>query len=442
MNPDNKINDLKQACQTTLEFGDKYGAEIYVSASHGIQSKISYEKNDYNLATHHDGSGLSITLYKDQKSGSTSINTFNPKEIELAIKKCLAMAEFSIPDPYLSLAPKADYKAIPLFFDSSLVEMDMSSLKKMLTQLVEETLAEEKIIIDNTTVERTLSARVIANSKNMMACDYNATLSWFTMGMGKTADELTSMDYHGDYSYNTQKLEEKLIKSSNTFKKKLLAYLNAKQGESFKGKVLIPPTLVDEFILDPILFHLKGSNLMDGKSRWENQLNNKILPENLSIEDHPHDTELRGCTAFSGEGIPTNKMTIIEKGIPKVELETVYTANKRNTKPTGNGSGPHSAVIPPGHESWLKLCQQDQLIIPSRFSGNFDPLNGDFSGIAKGSQLYKNGNHQGSLKETMIAGNIFDILKNGLEFSSEQESDFGYYRLPYALVDGVSITSS
>jgi PmbA protein len=251
------------------------------------------------------------------------------------------------------------------------------------------------------------------------------------------------MDYHGDFSYQTQDLEPKLLQTADLFKKKMISCLGAQKGESYKGMILLPPSLTEEFIIDSIVFHLKGSNIMDGKSRWEQHLGKKVCHENLTLEDQPHDPELRGCSAFSGEGVPTQNMFLVKDGIAQTQLDTIYTSNRRQTKPTGNGSGPHAAVMPAGISSWRDLIRDvPKIILPTRFSGNFDPLSGDFSGIAKGSQLYQYGEHQGCLRETMIAGNIFDAINRPLTFSSERESDFGYYRLPYTLIDGISVTSN
>jgi PmbA protein len=79
--------------------------------------------------------------------------------------------------------------------------------------------------------------------------------------------------------------------------------------------------------------------------------------------------------------------------------------------------------------------------VVERFSGNADPITGDFSGVAKCSHFYKNGEHQHPLIETMIAGNVFDLLKNIVNLSSEREAYFNSCLLPWMLVDEVSVTA-
>jgi predicted Zn-dependent protease len=68
-------------------------------------------------------------------------------------------------------------------------------------------------------------------------------------------------------------------------------------------------------------------------------------------------------------------------------------------------------------------------------------MTGDFSGVAKGGRWWINGEDQGPVKELMMAGNIFDVLSRPVELSSEVETDGGYYQLPSALIDGVTVSS-
>ena len=52
----------------------------------------------------------------------------------------------------------------------------------------------------------------------------------------------------------------------------------------------------------------------------------------------------------------------------------------------------------------------DKGIMINRFSGNVNPVNGDFSGVVKGGQYIRNGNIEYAVKEVMVAGNVFDAL--------------------------------
>src|SRR5437667_11090448 len=61
-------------------------------------------------------------------------------------------------------------------------------------------------------------------------------------------------------------------------------------------------------------------------------------------------------------------------------------------------------------------------IILNRFSGTVNPIDGDFSGVVKGGYFVKNGNIICPVKELMVAGNIFEALKNLTGVSKETKS--------------------
>jgi predicted Zn-dependent protease len=69
-------------------------------------------------------------------------------------------------------------------------------------------------------------------------------------------------------------------------------------------------------------------------------------------------------------------------------------------------------------------------------------VTGDFSGVAKGSHWYENGEYQHPLIETMIAGNFFEMLKEIVAVSNVADHYMNQWKAPWMLVDGISVTAS
>ena len=78
-------------------------------------------------------------------------------------------------------------------------------------------------------------------------------------------------------------------------------------------------------------------------------------------------------------------------------------------------------------------------ILVGRFSGGDPAQNGDFSGVAKNSFLIENGKITGAVSETMISGNLAEMLNNLVAISKERVAD-GYSVLPYAAFDGITVS--
>lgn len=62
--------------------------------------------------------------------------------------------------------------------------------------------------------------------------------------------------------------------------------------------------------------------------------------------------------------------------------------------------------------------------------------NGDFSGVIKNSFLLENGERTKALSETMITGNVAQMLKDIQDISAEV-SNFGGYQLPWLKIGGL-----
>jgi PmbA protein len=86
------------------------------------------------------------------------------------------------------------------------------------------------------------------------------------------------------------------------------------------------------------------------------------------------------------------------------------------------------------------VSEIDKGIIISRFSGNVDPVNGDFSGVVKGGRLVMNGTIKHPVKEVMVAGNVFDALLRLNGISRERKVIYDSI-LPYMRFDGISFTT-
>jgi PmbA protein len=84
-----------------------------------------------------------------------------------------------------------------------------------------------------------------------------------------------------------------------------------------------------------------------------------------------------------------------------------------------------------GADGVWECGEKDFCILVGRFSGGEPGINGDFSGVAKNSFLIEGGKIVGAASETMISGNLADMLFNLVDISSETVFD-GVSILPYA----------
>ena len=73
------------------------------------------------------------------------------------------------------------------------------------------------------------------------------------------------------------------------------------------------------------------------------------------------------------------------------------------------------------------------------FSGGHPGANGEFSGVAKNSFLIEDGRVKCAVTETMVSGNLGDMLMRVRDISKERDMQ-GIFTLPYLAADGIVIS--
>ncbi|MBQ3108819.1 MAG: TldD/PmbA family protein, partial [Clostridia bacterium] len=140
----------------------------------------------------------------------------------------------------------------------------------------------------------------------------------------------------------------------------------------------------------------KGLSLLAGKE------GERIAADCVSIVDDPFEKEMP--SAFDGEGTPTIKKTVVEKGVLTTLLHNLKTAKKAGVSSTGNASRPSPAspvgvapsnfYILPGEKSRDAMIETlDNGLIITEVSGlhaGVTPVSGQFSLLANG-MLIENG---------------------------------------------------
>jgi len=170
------------------------------------------------------------------------------------------------------------------------------------------------------------------------------------------------------------------------------------------------------------------------------KLGQQIFDERITITEDPTDCGMLGFAPFDHEGTPVTKRSIIKDGILKQYYLTRKYASRLGMQPTGNGyrikSNISSEVQPSIHRNTVRIepgkLSLDSMLADIKegvycdFSPNITFGNvesGDFSGSLYMCYKIENGNLTGRMKDLIISGNIYKLLKDNLVgLSSESEA--------------------
>lgn len=202
-----------------------------------------------------------------------------------------------------------------------------------------------------------------------------------------------------------------------------------------------------------------GRNIYQKVSPVLGKLGEKIFDEKITIVDDPLNDSIPDARGFDDEGTSCRPLTIIEHGILDHFYYDLLYAKKMNASPTGHGfkssmwGGETISFRPspslehltfhPGNKSFSELLKSigKGIIVAGvmgAHSGNIQ--NGDFSvGLSPGLYVEK-GEILGHVKDAMVAGNIFNTLRDvvGIEDTLHLSSG-GMF--PAILFDNVSVAT-
>lgn len=437
--------DMTQLSQHILNEAKTLGAEeAKVVASAGFETKLVCENKKFTLAQSLESQNFGILVHKDHKKGSASINTTDKAALTTSTRAALDLAKFSVPDQALNLstsliAPKAS--GLDFLFDAPTADMPIADLKDIMQEGLALLSKDKRVAVDRFEMSVTTTWGAMGNSHGVAQQEMQSNVSWVFMGMAVDGEQVSGIDYDHGSTYNRGDFKDRMHREIKSFVDRVVGNLNPQKAKAYKGLILLTPTAVQDILVGFIDYHMSGRTVMDGKSRWDKSIGEQVLSKGFTLVDTPHDSQFSGATSYDGDGVPTKNTTLIENGVLRLHVQDCYSARRNNTKTTGHSGGPFCPSIAAGTVSKSELCgAAPNLLMVHRFSGNTDALTGDFSGVAKSSRLFKNGQLQGSVGETMIAGNFFEVARMIAGISKEREMVGGSFLAPYILLDGVSVS--
>ena len=441
---------MEDICSFVLKEAEKRGAD-YCEA-YGVsnkESEVFIENNDLKQSKSHRTDGLGIRVFVNGSLGFSSTNILEKEHIRNAITQAIKLARVSPSDKFNSMPYSRTVKLLNGIYDRKSESFIASDAVKMAVDMLDAAKSYDKrISVDSGNFTSSVMTHALLNSNGIRTKETISAFSWSIMGMAIDGDEVSNFDFQFGGTHNVKDID--VYSTSREFSKSVIDSLGSKKIESFKGEMLLTPSAVTELIQDVLAYSINSQTVQKEASKFEGQLGKSVSSDLLTVIDDATDINGLGASSFDREGVPHQCNIIIEKGILKKFLYNTYTANKGDTKSTGNAGGSPktppmvsttNVIIKAGKTRADNLISEmDKGIIINRFSGNVNPVNGDFSGVVKGGQYIEKGNIEYAVKELMVAGNVFDAL-NDLTGISKEQKVLSDSILPYMRFNNVSFTA-
>jgi PmbA protein len=195
-----------------------------------------------------------------------------------------------------------------------------------------------------------------------------------------------------------------------------------------------------------------GKTVLEGASPVGKKLGKQVFDSKLSLWDDPTIAYRPYSRPCDDEGVPSRRTPLIEKGVVANFLYDLQTAALAKTKSTGSASrggglplpSPSTLVIAPGKASFDDMVSdiKEGLVIEQLMGaeqGNI--LGGDFSGNVLLGYKVESGKIVGRVKNTMVSGNVYQLLKEISAIGSQPKWVSGVINTPPLYCPRLSVAS-
>lgn len=433
----NKFKDL------LFDKGKEYGfmdMEIYYQSNKKFQVKVfKGEVDSYSIA---ETGGISFRGVYNGNMGYSYTEKIDEKSVILLLEE--AKENSMILE---SVDHEVIFEGSPLYIKKDLFSEELNLVSaedkiKLLKEIEKEAFSlDDRVTSINYCFLYTIeSEKMIANTKGLLKKDRNNNAGVYISAVVQTGEDIKngqSLVITRDYTkLNSQEIAKEAVEEA-------LSYLGAEPVESKTYPVILKNNAAAS-LLQTFSGIFSADNVHKGKSLLKNKLNQTVANTKVTLVDDPFLEDGTACRNFDSEGVASNKLHLIEKGVLKTYLHNLKTAAKDKVASTGHGyKSSYKATIsiapsnlyirPQEHTFDGMVADIEEGIIITSLQGLHSGANmvsGDFSLAAHG-YLIKEGKVVRPVNQITVAGNFLHLLEqieavgNDLKFSFPSGSYVG-----------------
>ncbi len=367
--------------------------------------------------------GVGLRVFKKGRLGFAYTSDLTPDGISTFVERTVALAEASAPSPFNGLPERADLKghqsAGPLF-DAAVANLDPEwKIKAALEAEKAGKSVDARVkTFESVGAGESISNVYLASSAGFHSHYEGSYVYLYAVPVASDGDQLQT-SYWVDYKrfFNELDSPESIGKEAA---RRAVRMLGARKVSSQAVPVIFDPMMAASFV-GIIASAANGDAVFKKSSFLAGKLGSRIAPATVSIVDDGLLPRGLGTSPFDGEGVPTRKTAIIEKGVLSNFLYDAYTARKAKTRPTGNAArgyrsmphiGTNNLYLEAGTTKPEEMIKgvKNGFYVTAMLGSGINVVTGDFSRGANGLWI-ENGELTKPVQEVTVAGNLATMLE-------------------------------
>lgn len=429
--------------ETILTKAKKHCQEAEVFAVSSVQTPVSFETNRLKYLDTRYSSGIALRIIKDGRIGFAA--TTRPGEAESLVEMALETAQFGAEARFEF--PSHTYYPPVEVYDPAVEAVSIEHMVELGQSLIDAVRSHTPEILCEAGVTKTVSTMEILNSRGGNA---SFKKSVFALSAGGTLVRGTDMLFVGETQSSCQPIADGSSLISDVIQQLERAQRTA-PAPTGATSVIFTPRGVASALVMPLAIALNGRTVLQGASPLGQRRGERVADERFSLWNDstlPFRPRSRPC---DDEGVPSQRTPLIEKGMVANFLYDLQTAALAGARSTGSASrslgslpspGMSTLILGEGDASFAEMLadMQDGLVVEMLMgAGQGNVLGGDFSGNVLLGYRVQGGEITGRVKDTMVAGNAYQLLNRVVAIGKEAQWVWGTLKAPPIYCQGLSV---
>ncbi len=399
---------LKYSCAEETEAsitGTSYS--LTRSANNAIHQNVSEE--DLNI---------SVRAVSDHRTARASTNKTDDDSIRETCEAALELARLQPPDPEMLPLPGPQTYRVVNRLDQETAQLSPQVRAETVRQVIDR--AEKDHLTAAGVFSSGSSAQALYNSRGISAFHEESVSEFSVTMLGETSSGWAKRTGQQGRTLGVDELADRAAR-------KALSSREPREVPAGKYTVILEPSAVMD-LLGFFLLDFGGLAVDEQRSCFTGRVGAKVMGENIQIHDDVYHPSQSGAP-FDGEGVPRQRVTLVENGVVKNLVYCRQTAQKMKTQPTGHGfplpneygEAPLNLVFEGGHhseEEMIRSTTRGLLVTRFWYIREVDPYTKILTGMTRdGTFLIEDGELKYGVKNFRFNQSLLEML-NQVEMMS------------------------